>query len=92
MTFAFTILFIALLIYPVWMFIKLARYGDDIFRPDFNLMEKRMNQWVGLTCSHFFNFNRPDGKIMYYLLLVTNLIYLIGFLFAVAGCLFFVLL
>jgi hypothetical protein len=63
------ILLILFFIYPIWLFVKLARYGKGIFHPDFNLMQQKINKWTGFYGNNsIFSYDRTGGKILYYLL------------------------
>ncbi|MDR0866583.1 MAG: hypothetical protein LBO74_16870 [Candidatus Symbiothrix sp.] len=64
------ILIVVLFAYPFWLFIKLARYGKGFLRPDFNRMQRKINEWTGFYQNGTFSYNRPAGKIVYYLLLL----------------------
>lgn len=61
------ILFFA--VYPVWIFIKLSRYGQGIFRPNFERMQRKIDEWTGFSSTGVFAYNRTGGKLIYYLLL-----------------------
>ena len=61
------ILFFA--VYPVWIFIKLCRYGQGIFRPNFERMQRKIDEWTGFCSTGVFAYNRAGGKLIYYLLL-----------------------
>lgn len=72
------IIIIALLtVYPVWLFVKLSRYGQNILRPNFERMKRMVDEWTGITNDSYFAYNRPGGKLVYYLLLF----YLVGAVF-----------
>jgi hypothetical protein len=68
------ILIVFLGIYPVWLFVKLARYGENILFPDFERIQRKVNEWTGLYYDGRFAYNQPVGKLIYYL----RLLYLIG--------------
>ena len=63
------ILLLFLIFYPVWILQKLARYGNGIFRPDFERMQREINSWTGFNQDGF-SYNKPGGKLVYYLLLL----------------------
>jgi len=64
------ILTLFLTIYPVWLFVKLAKYGQSVFRPDFERMQSKIEDWSRFSYDGFFAYNRPGGKIFYYLLML----------------------
>ena len=57
-------------VYPCWLFIKLSRYGQNVFRPNFERMKRLVDEWTGFTYDGYFAYNRPGGKLIYYLLLL----------------------
>ena len=63
------VLILFLVVYPVWMFIKLSRYGKGIFRPNFERMKRKIDEWTGFNINGIFAYNRTGGKLIYYLLL-----------------------
>jgi len=63
------ILILILTVYPVWLFVKLSRYGQNVFRPNFERMKRMIDEWTGFTYDGYFAYNRPGGKLIYYSLL-----------------------
>ena len=63
------LLFLFLIIYPGWLFIKLARYGKGVFRPNFERMQRKVDEWTRFPNTGAFAYNRIGGKLLYYLLL-----------------------
>jgi hypothetical protein len=63
------LLILLLICYPVWLLQKLARYGKGIFRPNFERMQRKIDEWVGISNNGWMAWNRPAGKLLYYLLL-----------------------
>ena len=61
---------IAISLYPLWLFIKLARYGRSIIRPNFDRIKRKIDTWTGVPYDGRFAWNRPFGKCLYYLLLL----------------------
>jgi len=61
-------------VWPAWLFIKLARYGQGFLRPNFERMQRKIEEWSHFTTDGFFAYNRPGGKMFYYFLLF----YLVG--------------
>jgi len=59
-------LIVVLIIWPVWLFIKLARYGQGILRPNFERMNRKIDEYTGFPVNSFFAYNRIGGKIIYY--------------------------
>jgi hypothetical protein len=77
------LLILFLFAYPVWLLVKLARYGEGVFRPNFVRMQKKINEWTGLYYDGWLAYNRPLGKLIYYLLLL----YLLGGILFIVYCL-----
>ncbi|MDR0681764.1 MAG: hypothetical protein LBG15_07955 [Dysgonamonadaceae bacterium] len=64
-----TVILIAFLsIYPVWLFAKLTRYGQGIVKPNFKRMQRKVDEWTGMSVHGSFLWNRRGGKVMYCLL------------------------
>jgi len=76
------ILISILTIYPLWLFIKLSRYGQNILRPNFERMKRIVDEWTGFTYDGYFAYNRPGGKLIYYSLLF----YLTGLILFITVC------
>ena len=64
------LLILFLIVWPLWLFIKLARYGQNIFFPNFERMQRKVDEWTKFSYSGFFSYNRFGGKVFYYLLLI----------------------
>jgi cytochrome b subunit of formate dehydrogenase len=65
--------------YPLWLFLKLARYGQNVLRPNFERMQRKITEWTGFDNASFFAYNRAGGKLVYYflffyLIFITGLI------------------
>ena len=74
------VLILLLLGYPVWLFIKLARYGQHVFIPNFERMKREIDKWTGFAYDGRFAYNRPFGKLIYYLLflyIISSTIFII---------------
>jgi len=54
------------LVWPIWLFIKLAKCGKGILRPNFERMNREINKG-GIQYNGFFAYNRPGGKLFYYI-------------------------
>jgi len=67
------ILILVLIVWPIWLFIKLARCGHGILRPNFERMEREINKG-GLSINSFFAYNRPGGKLFYYITMLYNFV------------------
>ena len=65
------------IVWPLWLFIKLARYGQNIFFPNFERMKRKIDEWTHFSYDGFFSYNRTGGKLFYYFLLI----YLAGGIF-----------
>jgi hypothetical protein len=65
------ILILLLAIYPVWWFIKLARFGGNMLLPDFDRMNKELFYWRGFYPRYeFFYCNHLGGIVVYRLLIL----------------------
>ena len=62
-------LFLVFIVWPIWLFIKLARCGKGIFFPDFERMQREVYSGIP-SVNNFFAYNRLGGKIFYYLLML----------------------
>ena len=68
------ILILVFFVWPVWLFIKLARYGQGILRPNFERMQRKIEEWTHFTNNGFFAYNRPGGKLFYCITMFYNFI------------------
>ena len=59
-------------VWPAWLFIKLARYGQGILRPNFERMQRKIEEWSHFTTDGFFAYNRLGGKLFYYITMLYN--------------------
>jgi len=67
----------------VWLFLKLAKYGKGIFRPNFERMQRKIEESTIFTYNGFFAYNHAGGKIFYYLTLCYNFILFFLFIYVI---------
>ena len=79
------ILLLFLIFYPVWILQKLARHGNGILRPNFESIQREINSWTGFNQDGYFSYNKPGGKLVYYLLLLYVLGGIIFIIYSLAS-------
>ena len=85
----FFILFIYLILWPVWYFTKLARWGKGFVCPDFEKMNEEVYCFKhNYNDEGFFSYNRLGGKIKYYCFLLYFVLFVSLFLFFLGGLIY----
>ena len=78
------ILILLVIVYPLWLFVKLARYGQNVFLPNFERMQRKIDEWTGFSSYGVFAYNRIGGKLIYYLLLFYIVGAILFFIYSLA--------